>query len=173
MKMYERILLITLITAATSAKEFVQWSGNGHFYKAVYVPKGISWTQAKAEAEREGGYLATITSSKENDFVFRLIDEDRFWNLYISNAGKSCRGPWIGGYQEDDAREPNGGWKWVTGEEFRYMRWASGQPNDFGTQNEKRLHYYNLGKRRKYWNDMPDVPLEHKIIGYIIEKEEK
>ena len=170
MKILMKILLTAVIAIAASGEEFVKWPENGHSYKAVCVPKGISWTQAKAAAEREGGYLVTITSSKENDFVFKLIDEGRFWNLYISNAGKSCRGPWIGGYQEEGAREPNGGWKWVTGEEFRYNRWASGQPNDFGTKNENRLHYYNPGKRRKYWNDMPDVPLENMIIGYIIEK---
>ncbi len=172
MGMFEKVLLITVIAVAASAEEFVQWSGNGHYYKAVYVPKGISWTQAKAAAEREGGYLATITSSKENEFVFRLIDEDRFWSVFVFSDGKSCKGPWIGGYQEDGAREPNGGWKWVTGEEFRYKKWASGQPNDFGVPNENRLHYYNLGKRRKYWNDRPNAVPDHKILGYVIEKEE-
>lgn len=156
----------------SAADGFVRWGENGHFYKAVYVPKGISWTEAKAAAEQEGGYLATLTSSKENDFVFSLIDDERFWYLVVSGAGKSYRGPWIGGYQEEGAREPDGGWKWVTGEEFRYTRWASGQPNDFGTQNENRLHYYNMGNMRKYWNDRPNETPGHKIVGYIIEKEE-
>lgn len=157
----------------SSADAFVQWSENGHFYKAVYVPEGISWTAAKAAAEQAGGYLATITSSKENDFVFELIDKNRFWKLYVTpNLGKEYLGPWIGGYQEDGAREPDSGWKWVNGEKFRYKKWCSGEPTGlWGNRNENRLHYYNVGSIRPYWNDAPDSTKGYEIFGYIIEKE--
>ena len=100
---------IAAVAVAASGGEFVKWPENGHFHKAMYVPQGIRWAQAKAAAERKGGYLATITSSKENRFVFSLIDEDRFWNLRITDVDKENAGLWIGGYQEAGAREPNGG----------------------------------------------------------------
>src|SRR5262249_35620494 len=35
---------------------------NGHYYKVISVPGGITWLDAKAAAEALGGYLATITS---------------------------------------------------------------------------------------------------------------
>jgi hypothetical protein len=126
MKMFEQILLLTIVAASSvSAGQFVQWQKNGHYYKAVYVPEGISWIKAKADAERAGGYLATVTSSKENAFIFSLIEDERFWHCCVTPShGKEYLGPWIGGYQEDGSREPDRGWKWVTGEEFSYEKWA-------------------------------------------------
>lgn len=150
---------------------YIQWKENGHFYKAVYAPQGISWSQAKIRAEREEGYLATITSSKENEFVFSLIDKKRFWHPYVTEYGNEYIGPWIGGCQEEGAREPDGGWKWVTGEEFEYEKWASTEPFGYWNgRNENRLHYYSLGKRRRYWGDLPDSVWEFSVLGYVIEK---
>ena len=59
----------------------VQWSGNGHYYEAISVPEGISWTNAKTAAELADGYLASITSEAENEFVFGLINDAKFWRL--------------------------------------------------------------------------------------------
>jgi hypothetical protein len=62
----------------------VQWSvadgGNGHYYEVVSVPESIIWSDAKIAAEASGGYLATITSSQENEFVFNLTDNPIFWH---------------------------------------------------------------------------------------------
>lgn len=59
-------------------------------------------------AEEQGGYLATITSSEENNFVFELIDHAEFWY----KTGPDDIGPWIGGYQPTGSAEPEGGWTW-------------------------------------------------------------
>lgn len=80
----------------------------GHFYDFIdrhptpATPQGISWTQAKAEAETMTlfglqGYLATMTSAQENDFA----------------ASKLLETGWIGG--SDAATE--GDWRWKTGPE--------------------------------------------------------
>ncbi len=55
------------------------FSGHGHSYEAVYVPGGLIWDQANAEAQNRGGYLATITSPEENAFVYNLLSGDKFW----------------------------------------------------------------------------------------------
>jgi hypothetical protein len=70
----------------------------------VLVPDGITWYEAKEAAESMGGYLATIASAEENEFVFKLMcDDDRFWSKGSDTAryGLYYFGPWIGGYQLD------------------------------------------------------------------------
>ena len=71
----------------------VQWDagsgGNGHYYEAVQVPDGVSWTAASALANGAGGYLATITSEAENNFVFALVDDPAYWK----NVGGDSAGP--------------------------------------------------------------------------------
>ena len=71
-----RTLAITLLIASPglASANPVSWSCNGHFYDVVSVPGTISWEDANAAAIAAGGYLATITSQAENDFVFLLVN---------------------------------------------------------------------------------------------------
>lgn len=122
----------------------VQWSGNNHWYEAVYVENGITWWDAKKEAEKRGGYLATSTSSDENEFIYSLIDffnneYNKFWNW----DGAIGLGPWLGGYQINNENEPGGNWAWVSGETWSYTNWESAEPNNYGGS-EDYLHFiYN------------------------------
>ena len=50
-----------------------------HYYEAVSVSSGITWSEANAQASQTGGYLATMTSQAENDFIFNLIDDTVYW----------------------------------------------------------------------------------------------
>ena len=121
--------------------EFFQWSsavgGNDHWYQYVATTK--TWDLAKADAETRGGYLATVTNAGENDFVN---------SLYAPSVA-----PWLGGYQNRSAlnySEPNGAWRWVTGETWSYTNWNAGQPDDAGNAE----HYLqgNVSSTKK-WND--------------------
>lgn len=86
--------------------------GNGHFFQAVSAPEGINWDNAEAWAVARGGHLATIHSAAENDFVFKLVDDPRFWkqNRGISGgrAWESFLGPWLGGIKVPDSKHPGG-----------------------------------------------------------------
>lgn len=54
----------------------VEWptsaGGNGHFYEVVVNPD-LGWDAAQALAVASGGYLATITSEEEQQFIEDLL----------------------------------------------------------------------------------------------------
>jgi hypothetical protein len=99
--------------------------GSIHYYHAVAVPHGIDWSDARDTAQVPGGYLATLTSQAENDFVFGLVDS----GVYRSNQWS---GPWLGGYQPAGSIEPDSGWRWLSPEPFGYRNWALGEPDNGG-----------------------------------------
>lgn len=127
----------------------------GHFYQYVSSP-GITWTTARAQAANKTlyglkGYLATITSKNENDFI---------WT-------KTKGVGWIGA---SDA-ESEGIWKWVTGPETgtvfwegnetghpassQYSNWNEGEPNNSGDEDYAHITY-NVGIVGS-WNDLSNT----------------
>ncbi len=159
-------LMAVLWCSSTAHAVMVQWSfdvgGNGHFYEPVATRGAISWEVANQAAIARGGYLVTITSQEENDFVFSLINEDVYWWQSVN-----LRGPWIGAVQLDGSAEPDGGWTWVTGELFDYTNWDTGQPNEMSGNNENRIYFGNQPTRVPYWNDAPEDFGE--VKAYIVE----
>ena len=117
--------------------------GNGHTYLGVKMPSGLTWEEAKVVAEELGGYLTTLTSGPENDWVYaNIATEPCLWNAEA--------GPYIGGFQNHKSkeyREPGGGWEWVTGEPWGYENWDPAQPDNApcgpGCPGEDFLHFWN------------------------------
>jgi len=158
------VLAFCLMATMAKADPWVQWSsssgGNGHYYTVVSTPGGINWYDAKNAAEAMGGYLATIHSEEENDFIFNLINKSEYWVL--DGAG-NFEGPWLGGL-----RNPNnyGEWIWETGEAWTYSKWAAYQPDNSGGS-ENRLIYFGWGENiDKGWNDIGGGYGAH---GYVVE----
>ena len=149
-----------------------------HFYE--YVSSSGSWTAAKTSASNRSyfgraGYLATMSSEAENNFIWKLMSSDG----------------WFGG--SDDVTEVNiakgstafasqaaveGKWHWATGPEKgtqfsngntpsttvisgQYHKWAGGEPNNAGSENFAQFYSANSGQ----WNDLPNTNLP----GYICE----
>jgi hypothetical protein len=165
-------LLALPITLARATP--IQWTiesgGSGHYYEVFSAPGGISWVDAQADAVSRGGYLATITSSAENDFVFDLVDVSTYWIVGSINQ----LGPWLGGFQPPASPEPDGNWQWVTGETWAYTNWTPGAPNDSGGQgfNEQYLRYYSddNGLRQRFWDDAGDPQHVASLMqGYVVE----
>lgn len=142
----------------------VQWSvedgGNGHWYELIEELK--TWEDAKTDAEAKSGYLVTITSASENQFIMSNV---------LGHTNDPHR--WIGLYQDinaPDYSEPSGGWRWVTGEPVSYVNWWGGTPNDANgvPPNEDRVTIYphNAPSERGKWNDAPKSYHYYYIIEY-------
>jgi hypothetical protein len=126
-------LALLLGGAAVATAEPVQWraedGGNGHWYELVVSPTVLTFYDAEAAAEARDGYLVTVTSQAETNFIVAAL------------GGNNIKCAWLGAYQDrtDPAySEPAGGWKWITGELWSYTDWCpvSGEPNNVGGHEE-------------------------------------
>ena len=104
-------------------------------YEVINVDGGISWTDAKVDAESRGGNLATITSASEKETI-------------LDNIGGVDGFMWIGATDE----ETEGSWKWVTGENWDYTNWSGGEPNNAGNEDYAVAGWGGGGS----WNDLPN-----------------
>jgi hypothetical protein len=149
-------LVISALLIAVSAHAVpTEWAENGHAYDIYSRDSFLSWEDARAMAESQGGYLATITSEAENDFVWGLLSGQNNYSSY-----------WLGGYQTNFDSEPDGGWAWVTGETWDYTNWyAPWEPNNGvgGTQ-----HYLHYWPDDGFWDDMHNGAY---MSGYVVEFE--
>ena len=98
----------------------VYFAGTGHYYEVVSSDAGYGRRSAQYLAGQAGGYLATITSSEENDFVASLLTPGEVY--------------WLGGRQYPDGIEPDGEWHWDghwgTEEAWGYSNWVGGAPSN-------------------------------------------
>jgi hypothetical protein len=79
----------------------------------------------------------------------------------------------LGGIQPDGSVEPNGGWRWVTGEPWNYNHWKPGEPNNGRSQFgiEDRLQFYSgiPGTPAATWNDVNRHDV-NSSIAYVVER---
>ncbi len=99
----------------------VEDGGNGHWYE-YRLGDRMTYQQSKDAAEADGGHLVTMADAAENEFVRQIIQGYDF-------LGPGYHGPWLGALYTD------GVWTWTTGESFDFSNWASGQPDNLGSQN--------------------------------------
>jgi hypothetical protein len=124
-------LLSLAVCSVALGQQAVQWKlsdgGNGHWYQFV-IGQTTSWDAAQLAAAARGGYLASVTSQAESDFVVAVCSNSAGW---ISYSGYLV-GPWLGGYQPPNSVEPAGNWAWVSGEAWGWTNWwaATSEPNN-------------------------------------------
>jgi hypothetical protein len=138
-------------------------------YFEVYAFAGIRWTDARYCAAKNHptlagvtGYLATITSSKEDVWVDNL------------RRKAELREVWVGGSQTvtSSSDEPGRGWRWENGEGSIatlqqpspfYSNWLDGEPNNLGGSES----HLAIGLGDDFgWNDEGN---RGNITGYIVE----
>jgi len=130
---------------------------NGHYYERI--EEGLTWEEAREAAESKfykgmRGHLATVTSESENDFIKNKVVAN---NCYY----------WLGGFQLPETPsiyEPDLQWRWVTGEEWQWANWYSGEPND--DQNKEDLLAIMGDVHHGHWNDCQETTVAHYIVEY-------
>jgi|GEM_PF-5305964 len=146
------LLLLGSMVTVGQATGPVANPSNGHTYMTVPAA-GLTWDEARAAAEALGGYLATLTSQQEQDFLVASFPEIQLGRW------------WIGAYQDnaDPDADPAGEWRWVTGEPWSYTNWYPGEPNDsVGVEDWGMVWHDGL------WNDCVGGC---NSLGYIVEFE--
>jgi len=151
-----------------------------HFYE--YVPNGVSWEEAKLGAASRSyfgrqGYLATITSQAENNFIWKIMSADAWlggtdnylhineaagYSVYANQAAAEGKYYWVTGpekgqqYSHHNAYEEGG----VLSISNRYRNWSGGEPNDWpgasasDVGEEDYAQIYSSGSGT--WNDLPN-----------------
>jgi hypothetical protein len=162
MKTISTILFATFLIIGTANASPIQWTaGDGHWYDVVFLDPVLEWETARDLAHESGGYLASLTSAEENEFVWRFLNSnlegDSRYDQY-----------WLGGYQTDDLAEPDGHWAWDSGEEWSDTNWRVGEPNNYVDGTQDYLHYW--GTATGEWDDMENGRY---MAGYVLEYDER
>lgn len=136
---------------------------NNHLYQ--YVAGSYTWSAAKSAAEAmtaygASGYLATITSSTENDFVYQRILGDGW--LGATDAGVEDTWEWATGPETGTAFYSGRGGLGGSAISGRYNGWANNEPNDFGAGEDCGYMYASQDGE---WNDFPCSATQ----GFVVE----
>ena len=131
---------------------------NSHSYQIF--EGSMTWSQARDHCISLGGHLATVSTAEENDFLKSLA----------GNHTKKMF--WLGG--TDAAQE--GTWSWTTGENWGFVDWISGEPDNKSGPDGTAQNCLLLDLERSGWDDLGDAGDSSgswilKNIGFICEWE--
>ena len=110
------LLLATLLLLTATGVALGQGSppqyfaGTGHWYQYLQYTPTLCWTASRDTSAARGGYLATVLTAEENNFIANL----------------SPNTAWLGGLEPNN----DGTWVWITGEPWSYTSWAFGEPSN-------------------------------------------
>jgi len=147
------------VTAMAQVAGVASNPDNGHFYEFISHPNiGVGHAHQFATARTFAGttgYLVTITSQAEQDFVRYRIAPNAT-NLWIGASDASSEGQW----------------QWMAGPEASlgslglasdFSPWCGGEPNDAGSGEDYAVTIWGGGN---CWNDYQQ---EANIQGYVVE----
>ena len=136
-------------------------SHNDHLY---YISENeLTWDEADSIISNTEGHMVTISSSAENEFLLKILDE-------VTDAPNNG---WIGLTDRDNEGE----FKWVNNESLAFTNWNEGEPNDeaFGgckndpaenaVCSEDYVHMHNSWHHSPgSWNDAPSGYFKWKAL---------
>ncbi|MDD2723254.1 MAG: C-type lectin domain-containing protein [Methylovulum sp.] len=147
MKPIQLTIIAAVLASGTAFADSarVQNLDNKHYYQRFDKTRG--WADANAFCNANGGYLATVTSYIEENFIWD--------NLGSTNT--QTEGIWLGATDE----KQEGLWAWVTGEKSIYTNWYSGQPDNGGKYGQHYLFMYTnnypSSEPISFWGDFSSI----------------
>ena len=144
--------LSSVASALLSANIQGSETNEGHTY--ALTSSTMSWDSAATAAAALGGYLTTLNTRAENTWLFGKFGKFGGTNrdLWIGAKDNVTEGTWYwynGTTSGDGGVTDNisAGAKWPDGE----TKWASGEPNDSGTEDCATIRGVNNTEK---WNDL-------------------
>ena len=155
---------IVLSVAATVNPTGYFYNGvNGHFYRPIAT--GATYTNARAASllttfKGQTGYLVTITSADEDNFIFNNVPQTSIWFALTDEASEARwtidAGPEKGTLIKINNGQTNGNIP------NQYNNWAPGEPNDSGNE-DYAVTKWGGGNQ---WNDLPNNFNNPYVIEY-------
>ena len=110
-----------MLSGAAGGGLVIEWpvseGGNGHFY--ALTSAALSFTDAEAQAVRNGGHLVAVNTKAEQTFIektFFTTPEDRLKAYWIGLTDAASEGKFV----------------WTTKEAYAYNNFATDEPNNMG-----------------------------------------
>jgi len=127
--------ILALMAVASDSHPQEYNPDNGHYYYLISISPGHTWHQCRDSALALNGYLASVTSQSEADFLYGII---------VPYSVMAC---YLGGTDEIN----DGTWEWVSGETFSFTNWRPGEPN---SSNEYEDYIAFSIEQDGKWNDI-------------------
>jgi hypothetical protein len=147
------------------------FDGTGNFYE--FVPGSITYLNARTAAGQRTlngltGYLVTITSEEEHNYVLTKIPDA--YNIWIGLSDRAVEGTWVLDPKDGHPEQGTPVWSGLSNGssiDGRYAKWCGGEPNDSGNE-DAAVTKWNGGN---CWNDLPATGYSGGIGGYVVEYE--
>jgi hypothetical protein len=151
------------VAATVNPTGFFYNGTNGHFYRPI--SSGTTYTNARAAAlnttfKGQQGYLVTITSADEDQFIFNNVPQSNIWFALTDEASE---GRWV-----IDAGPERGTLIKTSNGQFtgnivgQYNNWAGDEPNNWGNNEDYAVTKWNGSQ----WNDLSNNWSNPYVIEY-------
>jgi hypothetical protein len=154
---------VQLSVAATVNPVGYYYNGvNGHFYKPVTTTNTYTGARTTSESttfKGQKGYLVTITSASEDQFILANVPQSNIW---FAATDEVIEGRWVidAGPEKGTIIKTSNG-QTAGNVQGQYNNWAPGEPNNSGNEDYP-VTKWSGGTQ---WNDLPN----NFYCAYVIE----
>jgi hypothetical protein len=147
------------VSATVNPTGYYYLPTNGHFYRPIST--GVFYSQSKINAaattfKGQTGYLVTITSSDEDNFIYNNVPQSNIWFALTDSI---TEGTW----RIDDGPEKGTIVRiGTTNQQGVYNNWAGGEPNNWGGNEDYAVTKWNGSQ----WNDLNSNYYNPYVIEY-------
>jgi hypothetical protein len=130
----------------------------GHKYLVIHSAKNFTYVEAQALAFALGGHLPYVESEEENNFILRLVSDERYWTSINKEVARIPLGA-------TDKKE-EGKWFWNDGQPLTWTNWRAGHPNNVANQDQMEIipPCHPVKDHHGKWEDADDVRRSYHTI---------